>query len=91
MTRELQATACQDKCDWRSADEQLDGLQVFRCGGCNSEWTTSQGWTPRNLDGEVPAEVAAARAAAVSHTVVGETPVEPLSGPAGGGGSVGSW
>ena len=38
---------------------ELDGLPLFACGGCGSEWVRSQTWTPIGSDGVVPAEVAA--------------------------------
>jgi len=38
---------------------QLDGLALFRCAGCRSEWVRTQGWTPVGTDGVVPDEVAA--------------------------------
>ncbi|GAA1390359.1 hypothetical protein [Luteococcus peritonei] len=86
MTRELKHNDCQGKCDWKPTDEVDEGLQVFACGGCGSEWNTAQGWTPRNADGEVAPEVAAARAKARPLGAVEEAPREGL-----GGGGVGAW
>ncbi|MFT3888242.1 MAG: hypothetical protein QM713_08785 [Arachnia sp.] len=64
MVRELAVNPCRRLCSWGPTDEWSDGLRVFRCAGCSSEWTVAEVWTPCNRDGEVPAEVSAARRAA---------------------------
>lgn len=89
MTRELKSGDCQAKCDWHPTGDQIDSLDVFACSSCGQEWISSEGWTPRNMDGKMTPEVAAARAAAQAQTItgVGEEP----SGTSAGGNSVGSW
>lgn len=62
--RELKSNDCKGTCDWKRAaapDDTLDGQPLFECGSCGSEWVPSEGWTPRNADGEVAPEVQAAR------------------------------
>ncbi|MGO4957248.1 hypothetical protein ACTQ49_08245 [Luteococcus sp. Sow4_B9] len=87
MTRELKMNDCKGTCDWQPTDELSDGQRIFACTPCGSEWTSDQGWTPRNADGEVPAAVAAEKAAATPRTAMGEQ--EPPAGH--GGNSVGAW
>jgi hypothetical protein len=55
----LATNPCQLVCDWRSTRESRDGLPVFRCVGCASEWVRSEAWTPARADGTVAPEVAA--------------------------------
>jgi hypothetical protein len=55
----LAANPCQLICDWRSTGEARDGLPVFRCVGCSSEWVRTEAWTPARADGTVAPEVAA--------------------------------
>ena len=87
MTRELKQHDCLGKCDWKPTDEVADGLRIFSCTACGSEWNSQQGWTPRNADGEVSAEVAAERAQARPVGLAGqEAPREGF-----GGGGVGAW
>lgn len=55
---------CRDLCTWRPAThartcEIRDGLPLFRCRGCGSEWIRTEGWTPADADGRVPAGVLA--------------------------------
>ena len=57
--RPLAANPCQLVCDWRASGETYDGLPLFRCVGCASEWVRTQPWTPARADGTVAAEVAA--------------------------------
>ena len=61
MASGLAVNPCQDECSWHPTGEQPDGRPLFRCAGCASEWTPDQAWTPRNVDGEVPDEVLAAK------------------------------
>ena len=53
---------CRGLFDWRDAGELHDGLPLFRCNGCRSEWTPAERWTPINADGEMSEGVLAARA-----------------------------
>ena len=57
---------CQGKCDWHATSASYEGQPLFRCTGCQSEWTSAERWTPRNADGEVSAEVLAARGSMLS-------------------------
>lgn len=43
---------CKTLCDWAVVTGEL-----FRCGGCGSEWLPSERWTPRQADGSVPPAV----------------------------------
>lgn len=88
-SRELNSGDCQAKCDWHPTGDQIDGLDVFACASCKQEWISSEGWTPRNMDGKMAPEVAAARAAAQGQTLIEATPDD--QGGAAGGNSVGSW
>lgn len=63
MGRDLVVNPCQSNCNWHPTDDEIDGLQVYACGACHSEWTAAQPWTPMNVDGEITAEVRSARAA----------------------------
>lgn len=62
MGRDLAQHDCKGTCNWGPTDERIDDLQVFECASCHSEWTPAQAWTPRNAEGELSPEVAAARA-----------------------------
>ena len=64
MTRPLTVAACRRLCAWSALEESLDGEPLFGCAGCGSEWVPSQGWTPIDWQGEVPAAVQEARRAA---------------------------
>lgn len=63
MSRELKSGDCKGACAWGGVDDQIDGLQVFACRTCGTEWTAAQTWTPRNEDGELDLGVAEARQA----------------------------
>ncbi|MGD8215296.1 hypothetical protein [Aestuariimicrobium sp. Y1814] len=63
MGRELASNPCQTKCNWSARDEFIDGLRVFACSGCHSEWTAAEPWAPANVDGVQPTDVMAARIA----------------------------
>lgn len=89
MTRDLTSNDCTGKCDWKPTDEQNDGLRIFACSGCGSEWTSNLGWTPRNADGEVSPEVLAEKAASRPQTVLDSGVEEAPEGH--GGNSVGGW
>lgn len=65
----LAAEPCQSVCRWAAQGEWLDdasggGLRLFACAGCGSEWVRTEAWTPADVDGDVPVEVAAERARA---------------------------
>ena len=59
MPQPLRQEPCLSKCDWAPTGETRDEYLVFACAGCRSEWVRSEGWTPRNLDGTIAAEVVA--------------------------------
>ena len=42
---------CVRLCDWDVTDDVRDGLAVFSCGGCASEWVRSEPWAPCDDDG----------------------------------------
>jgi hypothetical protein len=50
---------CQQVCAWAPTGTRRDGLPLFRCSGCGSEWVRAQAWTPAAADGQVSPAVAA--------------------------------
>jgi hypothetical protein len=56
--RALEVQPCRSVCTWAPSGELLEGLPLFVCGGCGSEWVRTQAWTPIGADGVVSAEVA---------------------------------
>lgn len=64
----LATRPCMQVCRWLPArGETLDGLPLFRCRGCGSEWVRTEPWTPVDADGgrhgSLVAEVARRHAA----------------------------
>jgi len=57
--RPLEIRPCRSVCTWSDGGSVLDGLPLFVCGGCGSEWIRTQAWTPIGADGVVPPDVAA--------------------------------
>ena len=57
----LTIAACRRLCRWSATDDAHAGEQVFRCGGCGSEWVASEPWTPIDHTGVVPEQVQAVR------------------------------
>jgi hypothetical protein len=57
VSRPLEICACRAECDWVARDEALEGLPLFACTGCGSEWVASEPWTPADRDGVVPEAV----------------------------------
>ena len=57
VSRPLEIRACRAECAWAARDEMLDGLPLFACTGCGSEWVASEPWTPADRDGVVPEAV----------------------------------
>jgi hypothetical protein len=55
----LAANPCQQVCDWSATGGERDGLALFRCAACRSEWVRTEAWTPARADGSVSADVAA--------------------------------
>ncbi len=55
----LATNPCQLICDWTATGARRDGLALFRCAGCGSEWVRTERWTPARADGTVSGEVAA--------------------------------
>jgi hypothetical protein len=50
---------CQLVCRWEPTGTRREGLPLFRCGGCGSQWVRTQAWTPAGADGRVSPAVAA--------------------------------
>lgn len=50
---------CRTLCSWGPTGGTRDGLPLFACGGCGSEWVRTEGWTPRQVDGSLHPEVRA--------------------------------
>jgi hypothetical protein len=38
-------------------DALHDGLALFACASCGSEWTIDEAWTPIDADGTIPEAV----------------------------------
>jgi hypothetical protein len=55
----LASYACQQVCEWSTTGARRDGLPLFVCAGCGSEWVRTEAWTPARADGTVAADVAA--------------------------------
>ena len=45
---------CRSLCSWAATGTTHDGDDLFACAGCGSEWTRSEPWAPRQLDGTWP-------------------------------------
>lgn len=61
---QLDSRPCQQLCRWLpTRGESRDGLPLFHCSGCGSEWVRSEPWSPVDVDGgrhpSLQAEVAA--------------------------------
>lgn len=52
MIRHLVANPCRDACGTVPTGELLDGLPVFRCPGCESQWVESEDTVPGDRDKE---------------------------------------
>lgn len=61
MTGALATNPCTQDCDWSLTGGQRDGRPLFSCGGCASEWVSTERWTPQQADGIVNEAVAAER------------------------------
>jgi uncharacterized Zn ribbon protein len=55
----LEIAPCLKRCDWGPVDATYDGLRLFACSACGTEWVRSQPWTPRNWDVSIPDTVRA--------------------------------
>lgn len=55
----LTISPCRKLCDWGPVDGTYDGLPLFACSACGSEWVRTEPWTPRNWDVSIPASVRA--------------------------------
>ncbi len=64
MSTPLRQNPCKNLCNWIATGRLHDDLPLFMCTGCKSEWVRTEPWTPRNVDGQIPAGVAAERALA---------------------------
>lgn len=60
----LAQNPCLTLCSWGPTGAQRDGLPLFACGGCGSEWVRTEGWTPRQADGTLHPDVRAEAARA---------------------------
>lgn len=54
----LRIEPCRKVCDWDAVGTS-DGLLLFACSGCASEWVRTEPWTPRRWDGSIPDAVRA--------------------------------
>ncbi len=59
MARSLKSNPCDETCEWVATKKVRDGERVFECLGCDSEWTRSSNFTPKEADGTVSDEVLA--------------------------------
>jgi hypothetical protein len=55
----LAQNPCQDLCEWLPDPLASTLPRRFSCRGCGSQWDRTQGWTPCDRDGTVPAQVRA--------------------------------
>ncbi len=46
----LEIAPCLKRCDWGPVDGTYDGLRLFACSACGTEWVRSEPWVPRNWD-----------------------------------------
>lgn len=61
VSRPLGVNPCRRECRWSASGEAIDGLPVFACASCGSEWVASEPWTPADWTGAVPDAVQAER------------------------------
>lgn len=45
---------CRSLCQWGPTGGAVDGLPLFACAGCGSEWVRTEPWSPRQADGSWP-------------------------------------
>lgn len=45
---------CRSLCQWAATGERSDGLPLFACAGCGSQWVRTEPWSPRQADGTWP-------------------------------------
>jgi hypothetical protein len=45
---------CRSLCQWAATGGVHDGLPLFACAGCGTEWVRTQPWSPRQADGSWP-------------------------------------
>ena len=64
MSIPLRRNPCKQQCNWIGTGREHDGLPLFMCTGCKSEWVRTEGWTPANADGSINPQVIAERAKA---------------------------
>ena len=50
----LAVRACRSLCDWGPTRRLHDGLPLFACTGCGSQWVRTEPWAPRQADGSWP-------------------------------------
>jgi len=50
----LAVQPCRSLCWWAATGDLHEGLPLFACAGCGSQWVRTQGWSPRQLDGSWP-------------------------------------
>jgi hypothetical protein len=55
----LTIAPCRKLCAWERTDGSYEGLPLFACSACGTEWVRSEAWTPRNWDVSIPAAVMA--------------------------------
>jgi len=53
----LAMAPCRTLCSWGPTGRLRDGLPLFACSGCGSEWVRSEPWKPIDADGVVPEAV----------------------------------
>ena len=50
----LAVRPCRQLCDWGPTPRRHDGLPLFACTGCGSQWVRTEPWSPRQADGSWP-------------------------------------
>jgi hypothetical protein len=50
----LASSPCRQLCEWGPTRASHDGVPVFACTGCGSQWVRTEPWAPRQADGSWP-------------------------------------
>lgn len=59
MRHRLRENPCDETCEWVATRKERGGERVYVCTGCESEWTRSANFIPKDIDGTVNPEIQA--------------------------------